>query len=63
MDVKYFELRAANKQCVEKFTDIAKQKVDKVPIFDHACEYVNNSSSYKRNGRSLEIMDMLNDNK
>jgi len=58
MDVKYFELRAANKQCVEKFTDIAKQKVDKVPIFDHACEYVNNSSSYKRNGRRLEIMDI-----
>ena len=58
MDVKYFELRAANKQCVEKFTDLAKQKVDKVPIFAHACEYVNNSSSYKRNGRSLEIMDI-----
>ena len=58
MDVQYFELRAANRQCTDKFTDVAKVRVENVPIFEHACNYVNNSSSYKRNGRKLEIVEI-----
>ena len=26
MDIRYFELRAANKDCKEKFSDVAKKK-------------------------------------
>lgn len=48
MDIRYFELRAANKDCKEKFSEIAKQMYNGVPIFEHACNYVNNSASYKR---------------
>ena len=58
MDVKYFELRAANKDCNEKISEIAKQKYNETPIFEHACNYVNESSSYKRNGRKLEIIEI-----
>ena len=58
MDNKYFELRAANKDCQNKFSDIAKQKYEGVSIFTHACNYVNNSDSYKRNGRKLEIISI-----
>lgn len=58
MGNKYFELRAANKDCQDKFSDIAKQKYEGVPIFTHACNYVNNSGSYKRNGRKLEIISI-----
>lgn len=45
MDIRYFELRAANKDCKEKFSDVAKKKYAGVPIFEHACNYVNNSQS------------------
>ena len=58
MDIRYFELRAANKDCQEKFSEIAKQMYNGVPIFEHACDYVNNSASYKRTGRHLEIMEI-----
>ena len=58
MDIRYFELRAANKDCKEKFSDIAKQMYKGVPIFEHACNYVNNSASYKRTGRQLEILEI-----
>ena len=58
MDIKYFELRAANKDCKETFSGIATQMFDKKPIFEHACNYVNNSGSYKRNGRKLEIIEI-----
>lgn len=27
MDIRYFELRAANKDCQEKFSEIAKQNI------------------------------------
>ena len=58
MDIRYFELRAANKDCKEKFSDVAKKKYAGVPIFEHACNYVNNSQSYKRTGRHLEIIEI-----
>ena len=58
MDIRYFELRAANKDCQEKFSEIAKQMYKGVPIFEHACNYVNNSASYKRTGRHLEIVEI-----
>ena len=58
MDIRYFELRAANKDCKEKFSDVAKKKYAGVPIFEHACNYVNNSASYKRTGRHLEIVEI-----
>lgn len=58
MDIIYFELRAANKDCQEKFSDVAKKKYKCTPIFEHACNYVNNSSSYKRTGRHLEIIEI-----
>ena len=58
MDIGCFELRAANKDCVEKFSDIADKKLDGKSIFELACEYVNKSSSYKRNGRTLEILNI-----
>lgn len=58
MDIKYFELRAANKDCKEKFSEIAKQQYQGIPIFEQACSYVNNSASYKRNGRHLEITEI-----
>ena len=35
MDIRYLELRAANKECQEKFSEIAKQKYNGVPIFEH----------------------------
>lgn len=56
MDIKYFELMAANKDSKEKFTDIAKNEYKGTPIFEHACNYVNNSDSYKRSGRQLELL-------
>ena len=58
MDIRYFELRAANKDCQEKFSEIAKQMYKGVPIFEHACNYVNNSASYKRTGRRLDIIEI-----
>ena len=58
MDIRYFELRAANKDCQKKFSEIAKQMYKGVPIFEHACNYVNNSASYKRTGRHLEIVEI-----
>ena len=58
MDIRYLELRAANKECQEKFSEIAKQMYNGVPIFEHACNYVNNSASYKRTGRRLEIVEI-----
>ncbi len=45
MDIRYMELRAANKECVESFAKIAKKKYKGVPIFQSACDYVNNSAS------------------
>ena len=58
MDIRYLELRAANKECQEKFSEVAKQKYNGVSIFEHACNYVNNSASYKRTGRRLEIVEI-----
>ena len=58
MDIRYFELRAANKDCKEKFSDVAMKKYAGVPIFEHACNYVNSSQSYKRTGRHLEIIEI-----
>ena len=58
MDIRYFELRAANKDCQEKFSEVAKQMYKGLPIFEHACNYVNNSASYKRSGRHLEILEI-----
>ena len=58
MDIKYFELRAANKECQEKFSEVAKQQYQGTPIFEQACSYVNNSASYKRTGRHLEIIEI-----
>lgn len=58
MDIKYFELRAANKECQEKFSEVAKQQYQGIPIFEQACSYVNNSASYKRTGRHLEIIEI-----
>ena len=58
MDIIYFELRAANKDCLDKFTDVAKKKYKGTPIFEHACNYVNSSTSYKRTGRKLEIIEI-----
>ena len=57
MDIRYLELRAANKECQEKFSEIAKQMYNGVPIFEHACN-ANNSASYKRTGRRLEIVEI-----
>lgn len=58
MNVICFELRAANKECKEKFTDIAKVEYAGKPIFDYACDYINDSSSYRRAGRRLEILEI-----
>ena len=58
MDIKTLELRAANKDCEDKFTDVAKTEYDGMPIFEHACNYVNNSASYKRTGRHLDILEI-----
>ena len=58
MDIKYFELRAANKDCKETFSEIATQMFNNKPIFEHATNYVNNSGSYKRNGRKLELVEI-----
>lgn len=58
MDIRYFELRAANKDCSEKFSDIASKTIDGKSIFELACEYVNSSNGYKRNGRKLEILNI-----
>lgn len=58
MDIKYFELRAANKDCKETFSEIATRVFKDKPIFEHASNYVNNSGSYKRNGRKLEIIEI-----
>ena len=38
MDIRYFELRAANKDCKEKFSDVAKKKYAGVPIFEEVEE-------------------------
>ena len=56
MDTIFFELRAANKNCTERFSEIAKVQYEGVPIFEHACNYVNNSQSYNRTGRHLDII-------
>lgn len=61
MNVRYFELRPANKDCQDKIIDISKKKYNKVPVFEHACNYVNESSSYRRNGRHLEIVEVGED--
>lgn len=58
MDIRYFELKAANKDCKDTFTDIEKKEIDGASIFELARNYVNTSSSYKRNGRSLEIIEI-----
>ncbi len=61
MDIVTFELRAANKDCTDKFTDIAKVKYEGKPLFEHACEYANNSTSYKKSGRKLELVSVAED--
>lgn len=61
MNVVTFELRAANKDCTDSFTDIAKVVYDKKPIFEHACDYANCSSSYKKSGRRLELLSVEED--
>lgn len=58
MDIICFELSAANKDCSKKFTEVAKQLYNGVPIFEHACSFVNNSASYRRSGRRLEMIDV-----
>lgn len=58
MDIICFELSAANKDCTKKFSEVAKQLYNGVPIFEHACDYVNNSASYKRSGRRLELVSV-----
>lgn len=58
MDVRYLELSAANKECKEKFTDIAKVVYKGKPIFEYARDYVNESPSYKRTGRHLELVSI-----
>lgn len=58
MDIICFELSAANKACLKKFTEVAKQLYNGVPIFEHACSFVNNSASYRRSGRRLELIDV-----
>lgn len=56
MNVVTFELRAANKDCHDSFTDIAKVRYDGKTVFEHACEYANDSRSYKKSGRRLELL-------
>ena len=58
MDIKYFELKPANKDCKQKFSEVAKPQYEGLPIFEHACNYVNSSASYKRTGRHLEIIEI-----
>lgn len=58
MDIICFELKAANKNCKDKFSEIAKHKYQGAPIFEYACNYVNKSASYKRTGRTLEIIEV-----
>ncbi len=61
MNVVTFELRAANKDCSDSFTDIARVVFEGKPIFEHACEYANCSSSYKKSGRKLELLSVEED--
>lgn len=61
MNIVTFELRAANKECTDKLTDISQTIYKGQPIFDYACAYTNNSTSYKKGGRKLEILKVEDD--
>lgn len=61
MNVVTFELRAANKDCTDKLTDIAKTLYKGQLLFDYACAYTNSSTSYKKAGRVLEIVEVAED--
>ena len=58
LDIICFELSAAKKDCSKKFSEVAEQLYNGVPIFEHACDFVNNSASYKRSGRRLELVEV-----
>ena len=58
MDVIYLELSAANKECRDKFTEIAKVLYQGKPIFEHARDYMNESPSYKRTGRHMDLVQI-----
>lgn len=58
MNIIYFELLPANKECQDSFLEIAKNYYDGMPIFEFATKYVNNSTSYARFGRKLEIVEI-----
>ncbi len=61
MDIRYMELRPANKDCKESFAEIAKKQYKNIPVFQSACDYVNSSASYKRTGRHLEIIEITDE--
>lgn len=61
MNVVTFELRAANKDCTDKLTDIANTLYKGQLLFDYACSYTNSSSSYKKAGRVLEIVEVADE--
>lgn len=58
MNTVLLRLSAANKDCRKSFIEIQEEKYHGVPIFDHACEYVNQSASYRRNRRKIEIIEI-----